>query len=233
MTNGMDGAHVGDDGPATNQATNPATNQGAASGAGNPATNPGAAPRAANPATNPATNPGAAPAATIRPCVPDDMAAVARIYAHYVQTSIATFELEPPGVEYWRGRLDEIGGLGLPFLVAEVGGKVVGCAFCSRWRPRPAYRQTVEDSIYLAPDAVGQGIGTALLGAVLTECRAAGMREVIAVISTERDGRGGASQALHERHGFRLAGRLVAVGFKYGRWLDTIVMQRSVGETAG
>jgi phosphinothricin acetyltransferase len=216
MTNGMDGAHLGDDGPATNQATNQAPNKRAA---------PGPA--------NPATNPGAAPAATIRPCVPDDLAAIARIYGHYVRTSIATFELEPPAVDYWQDRLDEIGGLGLPFHVAAVGGKVVGYAFCSRWRPRPAYRQTVEDSIYLAPDAVGQGIGTALLGAVLTECRAAGMREVIAVISTERDSGGGASQALHERHGFRLAGRLVAVGFKYGRWLDTIVMQRSVGEAAG
>lgn len=172
----------------------------------------------------------AAPA--VRVCVPDDLAAVARIYGHYVLHSTATFEEEPPTLADWGKRLSDIAESSLPFLVAEVDGDVLGYAYCSRWRPRPAYRQTVEDSVYVAPEAVGRGIGTALLEALLARCEAAGVRQMIAVIATEREGRGGASQALHERHGFRPAGRLVAVGFKHGRWLDTIMMQRSLGEAA-
>ncbi len=166
----------------------------------------------------------------VRACVTDDLTAVARIYAHYVVHSTATFEEEPPTLEEWRRRLREIALLGLPFLVAEVDGTVLGYAYCTKWRSRPAYRHTVEDSIYVAPDAVGRGIGTALLESILTRCEALGMRQMIAVIA---DGEDGASVALHERHGFRYAGRLAAVGFKHGRWIDTIMMQRSLGPDVG
>ena len=157
---------------------------------------------------------------------------MARIYAHYVLTSIATFEEEPPKPDYWPGRFAEIAELGLPFLVAEVEGEVLGYTYCTRWRPRRGYRFTAEDSVYVAPEAVGRGLGTALLEALLTRCEEAGVRQVIAVIATERGATGGASRALHQRHGFRYVGRLEAVGLKYGRWLDTILMQRSLGDAA-
>jgi L-amino acid N-acyltransferase YncA len=163
----------------------------------------------------------------IRACAPEDLPTVQRIYAHYVLTSTATFEEEPPQVDYWRARLDEIRGLGLPFLVALVDGEVVAYAFCSRWRPRPAYRFAGEDSIYVAPEAVGRGIGGALLPELLRQCVAAGIREVVAVIATGGDD---ASLRLHRRLGFREVGRLERVGFKFGRWLDTIILQRSLGD---
>ena len=149
---------------------------------------------------------------------------IAEIYARYVETSIATFELEVPDEAEWARRFDAIVGAGLPFLVAEFDGKVAGYAYCSPWKTRPAYRQTVEDSIYLAPWAIGKGLGGLLLDALLERCRALGIREVIAVIADTQ----GASPALHRRRGFVDAGRLVDVGFKHGRWLDTLLMQRSL-----
>jgi L-amino acid N-acyltransferase YncA len=165
--------------------------------------------------------------ALVRGCTPDDLPAIQRIYAHYVLTSVATFEETPPPVGYWQGRYDEIRGLGLPFLVAELDGRVVGYCFCSRWRPRPAYRRTVEDSIYLDPEAVGKGIGRALLTELLALCDAAGIREIVAVIAT---GPEDASAALHRRLGFRDVGTLSGVGFKFDRWIDTILMQRSTAQ---
>lgn len=162
----------------------------------------------------------------VRACQAADLAAIETIYAHYVLHGTATFEEVPPGPDYWHERLREITDLGLPFLVAELGGEVLGYAYCTRWRPRPGYRYTAEDSVYVAHDAVGRGIGSLLLPALLAGCEAAGIRQVIAVIASGDDA---ASLALHRRFGFEQVGRLAAVGFKFGRWLDTTVMQRPLG----
>ena len=162
----------------------------------------------------------------VRACKAGDLAAIERIYAHYVLHGTATFEEVPPGSDYWRERLDEITGLGLPFLVGEFRGEVLGYAYCTRWRPRPGYRYTAEDSVYVAHEAVGRGIGSLLLPALLAGCEAAGIRQVIAVIASGDDA---ASLALHRRFGFEQVGRLTAVGFKFGRWLDTTLMQRQLG----
>jgi L-amino acid N-acyltransferase YncA len=114
---------------------------------------------------------------------------------------------------------------GLPFLAAEVDGVALGYAYCAQWKPRPAYRHTVEDSVYLAPGATGRGIGGHLLDALLDRCADAGVRQVIAVIS---DDDAGASLALHRNRGFADVGRLTSVGFKHGRWLDTLLLQRGL-----
>lgn len=161
-----------------------------------------------------------------RPATPDDLAAVAEIYAHYVATSVATFELDPPDGEEWRRRYDAIVGAGLPFLVTERAGAIAGYAYCAPWKTRPAYRATVEDSVYVAPDAVGLGCGTELLRDLLGACRAAGIREVIAVIA---DGGDPASIELHHRLGFVDVGRLTRVGFKFDRYVDTVLLQWSAG----
>ena len=161
----------------------------------------------------------------IRPTIPDDLEAIATIYSHHVQTGVATFELTPPDLPELQHRLQAITGDGLPFLTATRDGRVAGYAYCSPWKVRPAYRHTVEDSIYVAPDAVGCGLGGMLLDALLTDCAGAGVREVIAVIV---DADGAASLALHRNRGFVEAGRLTAVGFKHGRWLDTLLLQRSL-----
>ncbi len=154
-----------------------------------------------------------------------DMKPIAEIYAHYVATSVATFEENPPPPAYWQQRLDDLAERNLPFLVAEADGIVTGYSFASPWRPRPAYRYTVEDSVYVAPGLAGRGIGSALLEALLARCAEAGVRQVIAVIA---DTGSDASTALHSRFGFTHAGRLVAVGRKHGRWIDTVLMQRAL-----
>lgn len=160
----------------------------------------------------------------IRPCLESDLGRVRDIYSHYVLHSTATFEEEPPGLSYWQGRLAEIDLLGLPFLVAELDGVVVGYGFCSRWRPRPGYRFSGEDSVYLAPDVLGRGIGRQLLSEVLRGSREAGLREIVAVIAS---GSTDASVRLHRALGFREVGTLTGVGFKFGRWLDTHLLQLS------
>ncbi|WP_199736532.1 GNAT family N-acetyltransferase [Micromonospora sp. HM5-17] len=161
----------------------------------------------------------------VRPAVPADLDAVAQIYAHYVTTSVVTFDEVAPTVDHWRQRLDDLTGRGLPFLVATVHGDVAGYAYAGPYRPKPAYRHTVEDSIYLAPDRTGLGLGRALLGALLPACAAAGARQMVAVIA---DSGSDASPALHRRFGFVEVGRLVAVGHKHGRWVDTVLMQRAL-----
>ncbi|MFK4036076.1 GNAT family N-acetyltransferase [Nonomuraea wenchangensis] len=161
--------------------------------------------------------------AVIRAAVPADLAAVTAINAHYVANTVITFEETPPTVADWQARLADLTARGFPFLVAEVGGEVAGYAYAGPWRPKPAYRHTVEDSIYLAPGHSGRGLGGALLGALIEGATAAGLRRMIAVIADAGDDR---SIALHRRHGFTEAGRLTEVGFKLGRWVDTTLMER-------
>lgn len=160
-----------------------------------------------------------------RTATAEDLPAVAEIYAHYVLTSVATFELEPPDDAEWRRRFEAIVGAGLPFLVTERDGVVAGYAYCAPWKTRPAYAGTVEDSVYVSPSAVGRGCGTELMRELLDACRAAGLREVIAVIADTGDP---ASIELHRRFGFTDAGRLVRVGVKHGRRVDTLLLQRSL-----
>ncbi|MFD1930328.1 MULTISPECIES: GNAT family N-acetyltransferase [Nonomuraea] len=158
----------------------------------------------------------------IRPATAADLPAVAAVYAHYVATSVVTFDETAPELPFWQTRLRELGERGLPFLVADVDGEVAGYAYAGQWRPKPAYRHTVEDSVYLAPGRTGQGLGRALLGELLPRCAKAGARQVVAVIAdTGQD----ASAALHRAFGFVSVGRLTGVGFKLGRWVDTQLMQ--------
>lgn len=161
----------------------------------------------------------------IRRTIPEDLEAIGAIYAHHVKTGVATFDLTAPDPSEWQRRLDAITADGLPFVTATRDGQVAGYAYCSPWKARPAYRYTVEDSIYVATDAIGCGVGGRLLDALLIDCAGAGVREVIAVIV---DAEGAASIALHRNRGFVDAGRLTAVGFKHGRWLDTLLLQRSL-----
>jgi L-amino acid N-acyltransferase YncA len=170
-----------------------------------------------------------APQPVVRPAVPADAEAVAEIFAHYVVTSVATFEEVPPTVADWRRRLGELSRQQLPFLVAQGvqdAGTVCGYAYASPWRPKPAYRYTVEDTVYISPGHTGRGVGSALLAGLLAGCAEAGARQVIAVIA---DTGSDASAALHRRFGFAEAGRLSEVGRKHGRWIDTVLMQKDLG----
>jgi phosphinothricin acetyltransferase len=171
----------------------------------------------------------------LRPATPADLAAVARIYAHYVLRTTITFEVEAPDVAEWRVRFDRLTEAGWPFhVLALPAGRhplgapdgVVGYGYVGPWRPRPAYRFTVEDTLYLDPAWTGRGLGGPLLDRLLVDAAAAGAREAIAVIA---DDEAPASVALHERHGFRRAGRLEGVGFKLDRWVGTTLMQKSLG----
>jgi phosphinothricin acetyltransferase len=163
----------------------------------------------------------------VRPAAPADADQVAAIFAHYVTTSVATFEEVPPTAADWRRRLGALAAANLPFLVAEERvGTVCGFAYASPWRPKPAYRHTVEDTVYLSPGHTGRGLGSALLSGLLAGCTDAGTRQVIAVIA---DTGSDASAALHRRFGFTEAGRLSGVGRKHGRWIDTVLMQRTLG----
>jgi L-amino acid N-acyltransferase YncA len=162
----------------------------------------------------------------IRAADPADAEQVAAIFAHYVTTSIATFEEIPPTAVDWQRRLADLTGRILPFLVAEAEGTICGFAYASPWRPKPAYRHTVEDTVYISPAHTGLGLGSALLGGLLAGCAQAGARQVIAVIA---DTGSDASAALHRRFGFTDAGRLSRVGRKHGRWIDTVLMQRELG----
>lgn len=158
----------------------------------------------------------------IRPAEPADLAAVATIYAHYVRETLVTFDESPPTEADWQAKAAHVS----PFLVAELDGEIAGYAYVSPYRPKPAYRHTGEDSIYLAPHRIGLGLGSALLEALLTACQETELRQLVAVIA---DTGSDASAALHRRFGFEPAGRLTRVGFKHGRWIDTVLMQRSLG----
>ncbi len=162
------------------------------------------------------------PAPVIRPATPDDAPAIAGIYAHYVEHSVATFDLTSPDAAWWTAKIADLTAAGWPFLVLEDEDGPAGFAYVAPWRVKPAYRQSVEDTIYLAPGRTGRGLGRALLGALLDAARAAGARQVIAVVA---DGGDGSSVRLHGASGFVEAGRLRSVGFKHGRWLDTLLLQ--------
>jgi L-amino acid N-acyltransferase YncA len=178
----------------------------------------------------------AAGQAQIRAAEANDLGVIAGIFAHYVTASVTTFEETPPTVAEWEGKLSGISELGLPFLVVEAGGggggggRVAGYAYAVPWRPKPAYRYTVEDSVYLAPGWTGRGLGRLLLTALLAHCSRAGARQMIAVIA---DSGAGASVALHRACGFTDAGRLAEVGFKHGRWIDTLLLQRGLAAGPG
>jgi L-amino acid N-acyltransferase YncA len=155
-----------------------------------------------------------------------DLAAVQAIYAHHVLHGLATFEEIPPSVEELAARRASVRQLGLPYLVAETAGRVVGYAYATSYRPRPAYRFTIEDSIYIADGLSRRGIGAALLGALIARCEAGPWRQMIAIIGNSENA---ASIALHRRHGFAMVGTLASAGFKLGRWVDTVIMQRALG----
>jgi len=172
------------------------------------------------------------PAATfsIRPAAAADFEAIQRIYAHHVLHGLASFEETPPDVAELTRRWRAIADAGLPYLCAvETGGALVGYAYAGPYRPRSAYRFTVEDSVYVAPGAAGRGIGRSLLHQLIEICTGLGKRQMIAVIG---DSGNTASIALHQAMGFQHAGTLKDVGFKHGRWLDVVMMQRPLGPGA-
>lgn len=165
----------------------------------------------------------------IRDAAVDDIAAIQSIYAHHVLHGLGTFETEPPSVDEMRRRHGQITGDGFPYLVAEDAGRVVGYAYANHFRTRAAYRNTVEDSIYVAPDALGQGAGKALLLALIADCAAQGLRQMLAVIG---DSANAGSIGVHRSCGFEHTGVMKAVGRKFDRWVDVVIMQRALGPGA-
>ena len=157
------------------------------------------------------------------------MARCAEIYAHHVLHGTASFEVDPPDVAEMTRRRAAVLDIGLPHLVAERAGRVVGYAYAGNWRPRLAYRFSVEDSIYIDKDAVGQGVGKALLPVLIDRCTALGKRQMVAVIG---DSAQLPSIRLHAACGFEMVGTLKNIGFKFGRWLDSVLMQRPLGDGA-
>ncbi|KAA5805034.1 N-acetyltransferase family protein [Alkalicaulis satelles] len=168
----------------------------------------------------------AVPKLRIREACEADMAAVREIYAHYVEHSLATFEEVAPSIDEMNTRLLAVHEAGLPYLVGLIDGEVLGYAYATPYRSRPAYRHTIENSVYVAVDRQGHGYGSALLEALIAQCEAGPWRQMLAVIG---DSGNTASIALHGRYGFEPAGTLRSVGFKLGRWVDTVLMQRSLG----
>lgn len=169
-------------------------------------------------------------ALTVRDSRDDDMPAIHAIYAHHVRHGTGSFEEEPPDSAAMRQRRASLVAQGYPYLVAELeDGTVAGYACAGPFRPRAAYRYTVEDSVYVAPAYQGKGLGRALLTALIARCEALGMRQMVAVIG---DSANAGSVALHRKLGFHEVGTLRATGFKFGRWIDTVLMQRPLGPGA-
>jgi len=166
------------------------------------------------------------PALLIRPSTAVDLPRMTAIYSHHVLYGTGTFELEPPSETDVARRRDEVLSKGLPWLVAEQEGIVVGFAYANHFRPRPAYRFCLEDSIYLDTEALGQGVGRALLAELLARCEALGARQMLAVIG---DSENLASIGVHRALGFEHTGLIKASGWKFGRWLDVVLMQRPLG----
>lgn len=166
----------------------------------------------------------------IRGCEPADIQAITQIYSHHVLHGLATFEIEPPGIVEMAQRRTTILGGGFPFLVAEKEGKVVGYAYAGSYRPRPAYRFTVENSVYVHADCLKQGIGRLLMSDLIGECGKRGFHQMVAVIG---DSQNRGSIRLHESLGFAMIGVLPSVGFKFGRWVDSALMQRGLQGSSG
>ena len=163
----------------------------------------------------------------LRPALEADLADLQRIYAHHVLTGLASFEETPPDVAELTRRWRAIAELGLPYVVAEgPGGEIAGYAYAGPYRPRSAYRFTVEDSIYLDPAFQGRGLGRALLARLINDATACGKRQMIAVIG---DSANAASIGVHRALGFEMTGTFKAIGLKFGRWVDTVLMQRALG----
>ncbi len=165
----------------------------------------------------------------IRPSHDDDVDPVTAIYAHHVLHGTGTFELDAPDAAEMARRRADVLAKGLPWLVAESQGRVIGYAYANHFRPRRAYRFCVEDSIYLHPEAAGRGVGRALLAELIGRCTAAGARQMLAVIG---DSANVASIGVHRACGFEPCGRFEAAGWKFDRWLDVVLMQRALGEGA-
>ena len=167
------------------------------------------------------------PLPMLRPATASDVAAIAAIYRAAVLGGTASFELEPPSEEEMLRRYRIITDAGYPYVVAELDGRIVGYAYAGAYRARPGYRFTVENSVYVAPEAQGRGIGRALLLEVIAACTAKGCRLMVAVIG---DSANFASISLHRRAGFKFCGTIHSVGYKLGRWLDSVIMELPLGE---
>ncbi|MBB4123035.1 GNAT family N-acetyltransferase [Martelella radicis] len=165
-------------------------------------------------------------AVTLRPATPADIPAITEIYAESVLNGVASYELEPPSRGDMNARMVAINAGGYPYLAAFEADALLGYAYASAFRTRPAYRWLVENSVYIAPQARGRGVGKLLLHQLLEDCEMRGFRQMVAVIG----GASPASIALHASCGFAEAGRLTGTGFKHGRWLDTVFMQRALGK---
>ncbi|HKO72640.1 MAG TPA: GNAT family N-acetyltransferase [Bradyrhizobium sp.] len=165
----------------------------------------------------------------IRPTTAADLPSITEIYEHAVRFGTATFELIPPDLPEMTRRFRALMDGGFPYLVATLDGSVAGYAYASPYRPRPAYRFTVENSVYLQPAVHRRGIGLQLLQQLIDECEARGYRQMIAVIG---DSANAGSIGVHRKCGFEMIGTHPNVGFKFGRWLDTVMMQRALGEGA-
>jgi len=170
------------------------------------------------------------PSLLIRPSSGADIPAITAIYGHNVQHGTGTFELESPSEAEMSRRCDDVTGKGLPWLVGEADGVVLGYAYANHFRPRRAYRFCVEDSIYLAPQARGKGLGRLLLTELMSRCEAIGARQMLAVIG---DAQNLGSIGVHAALGFEHTGVLKAAGWKFGRWLDVVLMQKALGSGSG
>jgi phosphinothricin acetyltransferase len=170
------------------------------------------------------------PSVEVRNAVAADLETITAIYAHHVLHGTGSFEVDPPDVAEMQRRVALVHERGLPWLVAERSGVVAGFAYANLYHARAAFRCTLEDSVYIDPEQRGRGIGTLLLARLLQDCEARGARQMLAVIG---DSANQGSIALHARHGFAHAGVLRAVGWKFGRWIDVVLMQRELGAGAG
>ena len=164
---------------------------------------------------------------TVRDTVESDMPQIEAIYAHHVLHGLASFEEVPPSLDEMCSRRRAVLALGLPYLAAELEGKVVGYSYAATYRARPAYRYTIEDSVYIADGQGGKGVGTALLCELIARCESGPWRQMLAVIG---DSGNAGSIALHRNLGFSIVGTLPSVGFKFQRWVDSVLMQRPLGE---
>ena len=163
---------------------------------------------------------------TIRPSQPSDIAQITAIYRHHVKHGTGSFEVEPPSEADMALRRDDVISKGLPYLVAAEGDQVLGYAYCNWFKPRPAYRFSAEDSIYLAPEASGGGLGRALLAELMRRAECAGVRKMIAVVG---DSANLGSIGVHRSAGFVHVGTLTACGWKFDRWLDVVLMDKALG----